>query len=103
MFTHMASRSVHIKMANTLNRLPLNAFGRFVGRQGPVGTLSCDRGTSFVRDKKNSTEMDTDYITRELVKNNSDWVEIKMNVSFVSHMDDAWDRMIRSAERQSLW
>ena len=45
--------------------------------------------------------MDTDKIRRELLKDNCDWVEIKMNVPHASHMGGAWERMIRSA-RASL-
>ena len=106
MFTCMACRAVHIETANTLSTDSfLNAFRRFVGRRGPVRTLRCDRGTNFVGGKKALEdalkEMDTDKIRRELLKDNCDWVEIKMNVPHASHMGGAWERMIRSA-RASL-
>lgn len=48
-FTCMASRSVHLETANSLNTSSfMNALSRFLSRRGPVRQLRCDQGTNFV-------------------------------------------------------
>ena len=64
-------------------------------------TLRCDRGTNFVGGKNAMEEalkeMDSKKIHRELVKEDCDLVEFRLNVPGASHMGGVWERMIRTA------
>ena len=91
LFTCMASRAIHLEIAHSLDTSSfLNAFRRFVGRRGPVRQLRSDRGTNFVsgENKLNIAlgEMNKDKIKQELLKQNCDFLEFKMNVSHASYM-----------------
>lgn len=101
LFTCMASRAVHIEVANSLSTDSfINAYRRFVGRRGAVRQLRCDQGTNFVGAtselKAALAEMEDDAIARELLKDKCDWVRYKMNPPHSSHMGGSWERMIRS-------
>ena len=101
LFTCMASRAVHIEVANSMSTDSfINAYRRFVGRRGAVRQLRCDQGTNFVGAtselKAALAEMEDDAIARELLKDKCDWVRYKMNHPHSSHMGGSWERMIRS-------
>ena len=101
LFTCLASRAVHLEVASSLSTDSfLNAYRRFVGRRGPVRQLRYAQGTNFVG-AKNELQQDLsmlehEKIRQELVKNNCDWVDFKMNVPEASHMGGAWERQIRT-------
>ena len=61
----------------------LNAYRRFVCRNGPVQQLRSDQGTNFVGAKNELEaalrEMNQDKIRRELLKSGCDWFSWKMN------------------------
>ena len=104
LFTCLVSRAVHIEVAHTLSTDSfLNAYRRFVGRRGPVRHLRCDRGTNFVGAKheldKAAAELDGKRIQEELLRDQCDWVEFKMNIPNASHMGGVWERMIKSVRR----
>ena len=101
LFTCLASRAVHLEVASSLSTDSfLNAYRRFVGRRGPVRQLRSDQGTSFVGARielqQVSSTLEHEKIRQELVKNNCDWVDFKMNVPEASHMGGAWERQIRT-------
>ena len=102
MFTCLSSRAVHLETANSLSADSfLNAYRRFVGRRGPVRRLYCDQGTNFVGGKSllEAALKETDHqkIKDELLKEDCDWVEFRMNVPHASHMGGVWERQIRTA------
>ena len=101
LFTCMASRAVHLEVANSLTADSfINAYRRFVGHRGPVRQIHSDQGTNFVGAKnelqKALSELDHVKIGQELLKRNCDWVDYKMNVPHASYMGGAWERQIRS-------
>ena len=102
MFTCMSSRAVHLETANSLSADSfLNAYRRFVGRRGPVRRLYCDQGTNFIGGRSlleaALKEADHKKIKDELLKEDCDWVEFRMNVPHASHMGGTWERQIRTA------
>ncbi|KAK3745254.1 hypothetical protein QZH41_010888, partial [Actinostola sp. cb2023] len=101
LFTCMASRAIHLEIANSLDTDSfINAYKRFVSRRGPIRQLRSDQGTNFVgarrQLKEALAEMDQDSVKAELLKDNCDWIEFKMNVPSASHMGGAWERQIRT-------
>ncbi|KAK3721854.1 hypothetical protein QZH41_002277 [Actinostola sp. cb2023] len=101
LFTCMASRAIHLEIANSLDTDSfINAYRRFVSRRGPIRQLRSDQGTNFVgarrQLKEALAEMDQDSVKAELLKDNCDWIEFKMNVPSASHMGGAWERQIRT-------
>ena len=49
LFTCLASRALHLEVANSLTADSfINAYRRFVGRQGPVRQIRSDQGTNFI-------------------------------------------------------
>ena len=77
LFTCLASRAVHIEMADSLETDSfINALRRFICRRGSVREIRCDRGTNFIGAeaelKKAIEEMDDQEIKAELLKENID-------------------------------
>ena len=98
LFTCMASRSIHIEVAHSMETDSfLQALRRFVSRRGPIRELRSDQGTNFVGAdnelKKALQEMDDDQIKAELLKNDIDWVR---NPATASNFGGVWERQIRS-------
>ena len=101
LFTCMASRAVHIEVAASLETDSfVNALRRFLSRRGPIRQLRSDQGTNFVGAKRELKEalkeLNGDAIRKELLRNNCDWFEFKMNVPSASHMGGVWERQIRT-------
>ena len=99
LFTCMASRSIHIEVAHSLDTDSfLQALQRFISRRGPIRELRSDQGTNFVGAqnelKKALQEMDDDQIKAELLKHDIDWVR---NPATASNFGGVWERQIRSA------
>lgn len=99
LFTCMASRAVHLEVANSLTADSfINAYRRFVGRRGPVRQLRSDQGTNFVGAKNDLqqalAELDQNKLRQELLKRNCDWVTYKMNVPHTSHIGGVWERQM---------
>ena len=100
-FTCMASRAIHLEIANSLDTDSfLNAFRRFTSRRGPVRQLRSDQGTNFVGARRELlealNEMDQEKIKSSLLKEHCDWITFKMNVPSASHMGGVWERQIRT-------
>ena len=103
-FCCMASRAVHMEVANSLTTDSfLNAFRRFTARRGVVRQLRSDQGTNLVGAKSELNaalaEMDTDRIKSTLLKHSCDYLTFKMNYPHSSHMGGSWERLIRSVRR----
>ena len=101
LFTCLNSRAIHIEIANTMDLNSfLNAYRRFVCRRGPIRQLRSDNGSNFVGAKnelqKAIAEMDKERIKQELLKDNCDWIQFRMNPPYASHMGGVWERQIRT-------
>lgn len=101
LFTCMASRAIHLEIANSLETDSfINALRRFISRRGPIRQLRSDQGTNFVgarRELKEAlAEMDQQKIKTKLLEEQCDWFSFKMNVPAASHMGGVWERQIRS-------
>ena len=97
----MASSSVHLDSANSLNSSSfINALRRFLSRRGSVRQLRCDQGTNFVGAqnelKKALEELDQDQIGAYLLENGCEWIPFEINVPHSSHMGGSWERLIRT-------
>ncbi|XP_043205364.1 uncharacterized protein LOC122372337 [Amphibalanus amphitrite] len=66
---------------------------------GPVVRLYCDNGTNFVGGRRELEtaldELSMDKLRRELLKDECDLVEFRMNPPRSSHMGGIWERQIR--------
>ena len=101
LFTCMSSRAVHIETSNSLETDSyINALHRFLAQRGPVRKISSDRGTNFVGARRELAEaleeMDQERVRSHLLKENCDWIDMKMNVPSASHMGGIWERQIRT-------
>ena len=101
LFTCMASRAVHVEVANTLETDSfICALRRFICRRGPIRQLRSDQGTNFVGAKnelKVGLEgLDNNKIANELQRHKCDWFTFRMNVPSSSHMGGVWERQVRS-------
>ena len=101
LFTCMSSRAVHIETANTLDTNSyISALRRFLAERGPVRQIRSDRGTHFVGARKELAnalnEMDQTKIKGHLLRQNCDWIDIRMNTPASSHMGGCWERQIRT-------
>ena len=78
----------------------ISALRRFLAERGPVHQIRSDRGTNFVGARRELAdaldEMDQDKIKGHLLRENCDWIEMKMNVPAASHMGGCWERQIRT-------
>ena len=89
LFTCMASRAVHIEVADTLETDSFfNALHIFVSRRGPICKIRSDQGTNFVgarTDMKAALqELDHGKIRNELQRHYCDWFTISINVPSAS-------------------
>ena len=78
----------------------INAVRRFIRRRGPVRQMRSDNGSNFIgvrRElKKALVGMNQDEVKAEMLKENCDWMEVKLNVPSVSHMGGIWERQIQT-------
>ena len=98
----MASRAIHLEVANTLDTNSfICALRRFICRRGPIRQLRSDQGSNFVGAKRELLnaleELDQLKIVRELQSHDCDWFSFRMNTPSASHMGGVWERQIRSA------
>ncbi|XP_030828101.1 uncharacterized protein LOC115919169 [Strongylocentrotus purpuratus] len=100
-FTCLATRAVHIEVANSLETDSfINALRRFINRRGSPEKILSDNGTNFKGayrelkeglDKLNSKKVDLFLMQKGIA-----W---EFNPPGASHMGGAWERMIRSIRR----
>ena len=101
LFTCLASRAIHIEVANSLDTDSfINALRRFIARRGNIKSLKSDNGTNFVgaeRELRQSVkEMDNDRIEAYLGKEQIQW---SFNPPGASHMGGVWERQIRTVRK----
>ena len=101
LFTCMASRAVHVEIANSLTTDSfINAYRRFVSRRGPIRQLRSDQGSNFVGARRERAkaldEMDHERIKAKLLEDSCDWFHFRMNTPASSHMGGVWERQSRS-------
>ena len=101
LFTCLASKAIHLETATSLETDSfLNALRCFICRRGPIRQLRSDQGTYFVGArpelKQALKEMNHEKVKSQLLKENCDWFEFKMNVPTASHMGGVWERQIKS-------
>ena len=102
LFTCMASRAIHLEVANTLETNSfICALRRFICRRGPIRQLRCDQGSNFVgakRELRNALDdLNQVKVAHELQSHDCDWFSFRMNTPSASHMGGIWERQIRSA------
>ncbi|XP_067055867.1 uncharacterized protein [Acropora muricata] len=98
LFTCLASRAVHLEVADSLETDSfINALRRFSCRSGSVREICCNRGTNFIGTeaelKKAIQAMDDQEIKAELLKENIDWIK---NPACAGNLGGVWERQIRS-------
>ena len=100
MFTCLTMRAVHIETANSLTADSfINALRRFTARRRKLNCIFSDNGTNFVGAARigptaeSLEELNKSRIDRYCCQQNIKWVFMLPNAS---HMDGAWERMIRS-------
>ena len=101
LFTCLVTRAIHLEVANSLETDSyINALRRFICRRGPVRQMRSDNGSNFIgarRELKEAlAEMDQSQVKQEMLKENCDWFELKLNVPTASHMGGVWERQIRT-------
>ncbi|KAK3702063.1 hypothetical protein QZH41_004213 [Actinostola sp. cb2023] len=101
LFTCLASRAVHIEIANSLETDSfIQALRRFIARRGPVRTIRSDNGTNFVGAqaelRQAIKEMDHGQIRDKLRKQEIDWI---FNPPAASHMGGVWERQIQTTRK----
>ena len=101
LFTCMASRSIHIETANSLDTDSfINALRRFMAVRGPIRQLRSDQGTNFVGAanelKCALNDLDENRVQQFLTAKRCDYFKFKMNVPSASHMGGVWERQIRT-------
>lgn len=101
LFTFLVTRAIHLEVANSLETDSyINALCRFICRRGPVRHMRSDNGSNFIgarRELKEAlAEMDEDKVKAEMLEENCDWIEVKLNVPYACHMGGIWEQQIRS-------
>ena len=99
LFTCLVTRAILLEVASSLETGSyINALCRFIWRHGLVHRMSS--GSNFVgarRElKKALAEVDQSQVKQEMLKENCDWFEVKLNGPTASHMGGVWERQIRT-------
>lgn len=100
-FTCLASRAVHIEIADSLDTNSyINALRRFVARRGQVSKMRSDNGTNFIGSEKelakSINEWNTSVIQDSMIQKGIDW---QFNPPAGSHFGGVWERLIRSIRK----
>lgn len=100
-FTCLASRAVHLEVANSLETdACINALRRFISRRGQVVHIRSDNGTNFVGAERELREalaaLNHEQIQGALMPAGIKW---SFNPPAGSHYGGVWERMIRIVRR----
>lgn len=101
LFTCMASRAIHLEVANSLETdACINALRRFISRRGQVTHLRSDNGTNFIGAQRELKEA-LAALNHEKIHGVLSQVGIRwsFNPPAGSHHGGVWERMIRSVKR----
>ena len=101
LFTCLVTRAIHLEVANSLQTDSyINALRHFICRRGPVRQMRSDNGSNFIGARRELkevlAEMDQSQVKQEVLKENCDWFELKLNVPTASHMGGVWECQIRT-------
>ncbi|KAI7802084.1 hypothetical protein IRJ41_024663 [Triplophysa rosa] len=96
-FTCLASRAVHLELANSLDTdACINALRRFISRRGQVEHLLSDNGTNFIGAetelKEALSKLNQTKIQEVLCQKGIKW---SFNPPAGSHFGGVWERLIR--------
>lgn len=102
LFTCLASRAIHLEIANTLMTDSfINALRHFLSLRGPTRQVRSDWESHLVGAKSELegalSKMDQARIHNFLLEKNCNWFEFKMSQPSASHMGGVWERGIQSA------
>lgn len=100
-FTCLASRAVHLKVAYSLNTDScINAFRRFISRRGQVTEFRSENGTNFISSERELREAlnawNVGQIEQALLQKGVKWT---FNPPAGAHHGGAWERRIRSIKK----
>ena len=100
-FTCLASRAVHIDVADSLSTDSfINVLRRFIARRGQVRSLRSDRGTNFVGADRELREVighwNESQIDEAMLQRGIKWT---FNPPHASHFGGVWERLIRTVRR----
>ena len=100
-FTCFSCRAIHLEMTNNLDTDSfILGLRRFIGRRGPVRSITSDNGGNFIgaegEFKRGVREMDHNKISDFLVSQDCVWIQWGKNPPISSHMGGVWERQIRS-------
>ena len=104
LFVCLNSRAIHLEVASSLDASSfINAYRRFVCVRGPCRQLRSDQGTNFIGAnnelRKALSELDSTAVADHLLRNDCDFVEVKVNTPSSSHRGGIWERQIGSVRR----
>ena len=98
-FTCMACRSVHFKIAHSLDTDSfLGAFSRFTSRRGDPKYVFSDNGTNFVAAERELKELLSAMDENKIQHAHVD-IQWKFLPPHASHMAGVWERLIRSTKQ----
>ena len=100
-FTCLASRAVHLEVANSLDTDScINCIRRLVARRGPVESILSDNGSNFVGAnnelKEEIKRLETDGIESKAARIEIRW---SFNTPFASHHGGVWESLIKQVRR----
>ena len=100
-FTCMASRAVHLEVADSLSTSSfINALRRFIARRGEVKSLRSDRGTNFIGAERELAEMTKEWnegqVVETMLQAGVQWI---FNPPGASHFGGVWERQIRTIRK----
>ena len=100
-FTCLASRAVHLEVANSLDTDScINCIRRLVARRGPVESILSDNGSNFVGAnnelKEEIKRLETDGIETKAARIQIRW---SFNTPLASHHGGVWESMIKQVRR----
>ena len=100
-FTCMASRAVHLEIADSLSTSSfINVLRRFIARRGEVKSLRSDRGTNFIGAERELAEMTKEWnegqVVETMLQAGVQWI---FNPSGASHFGGVWERQIRTIRK----
>jgi hypothetical protein len=100
-FTCLASRAVHLEVANNLDTDScINCIRRLIARRGPIESILSDNGTNFIgannEMKKEIQRLENSGIETEAARVQINW---SFNTPLASHHGGVWESLIKQARK----